>query len=128
MKERREFVRLDTRIDVAIVSGESSDSKKAKSSNSQQTKIKDIGGGGLCFFADESIQPGTRLELAAKLPDHEEPLRFKVEVIWSDTYEVHGKGSHHQATEVGAKFIEITPQDQEKIMQFVILSKKPQST
>lgn len=128
MKERREFVRLDTRIEVAIISGESGSPKKAKTPRSQQTKIKDIGGGGLCFFADEAIKPGTRLELVTKLPDQEKPLQFKVEVIWSDTYEVRGKGSHHQATEVGAKFIEITPKDQEKIMQFVILGRKPRST
>lgn len=125
MKERREFVRLDTRIEVTYASTLTTYSNKSKTLKSRQTKTKDIGGGGLCFFADESIPPGTRLKLTAKLPNHEEPLQFKVEVIWSDTYEVHGKGSHHQATEVGAKFIEINPEDQEKIMQFVILGQKP---
>ena len=116
MEERRRFVRLDTRLDVSYT--------VLPGGSAQRTTSKGIGGGGICFFAERALAPGTCLQMAMKLPGHEQPINFTAEVIWSEPYEVIGKSERHQAVEVGIRFLEIAPGDQEAIMQHVILSFK----
>ena len=117
MEERRRFVRLDTRLEVTYT--------RLPSTQAQQTMTKDIGGGGICFFADELLRPGDRLQVAMKLPNYERAVNFTAEVMWSETYEVVGRTERQRAVEVGVRFVEIAPQDQEAIMQHVILSLQP---
>ena len=121
MEERRRFMRLDTRLDVTYT--------VLPTGNAQQTISKDIGGGGVCFFADKPLAPGTCLQVAMKLPGREQPVHFTAEVIWSEPYEVIGKTERQRAVEVGVRFLEIAPNDLEAIMQHVIRSfKSPRSS
>ena len=118
MEERRKFVRLDTRLDVSYT--------ELPQTAVQHTRTKDIGGGGICLFAEKAMTPGTRLQVSMKLPDREEMVHFTAEVVWSEEYEVIGKTQRQRAVEVGVRFLEVAPQDQEAIMRHVILMLQPQ--
>ena len=73
MEERRRFVRLDTRLEVTYT--------VLPSGSPQRVVTRDVGGGGICFFADRVLQPGTRLQISMKLPDREEGVHFTAEVV-----------------------------------------------
>ncbi|MCH8218887.1 MAG: PilZ domain-containing protein, partial [Planctomycetes bacterium] len=117
MDERRQFVRLDTRLDVSYT--------YLPTANQQQSVTKDIGGGGICFFANEVLKPGDRLQVSMKLPGREQPVNFIGEVIWSEQYETIGKTERKRAIEVGVKFVEIAPKDRDAVMEHVILTLQP---
>lgn len=116
MEERRQFVRLDTRLDVLY--------SVLPDGSPQRAASKNIGGGGICFFAEKVLTPGTCLQVAMKLPDREQPVNFMAEVVWSEPYEVIGRTERQRAVEVGVRFLEVAPQDREAIMQHVILTLK----
>jgi len=120
MEERRRFVRLDTRLEVTYT--------VLPGTHARQAVTKDIGGGGICFFADSELKPGDRLQVTMKLPGREQPANFTAEVIWCEPYEVIGKAGRQRSIEVGVRFLEIAPQDQEAVMQHVILSLKPRTS
>ena len=115
-EERRHFVRLDTRLDMRYT--------LLPSGQTQQATTKDIGGGGVCLFADKVIPPGTRLQVAMSLPGSPQPVNFVGEVVWSEAYELIGKERRQSAVEVGVQFVEISPADREAVMQHVILNVK----
>lgn len=117
MEERRQFVRLDTRSEVRYT--------MLPDGTAATSVSKDIGGGGICLFAERTMPPGTRLQVALQLPGREQPVNFTAEVVWSEQYEVIGKGERQRSVEVGLQFVEIAPQDREAVMQHVILSLKP---
>ena len=116
MQERREFVRLDTRLDITYSVLPSDAPKPAVT--------KDIGGKGICLFLDRELPAGTRLQVAMNLPGRTEPVHFTAEVVWCEAYEVIGKSERTRAVEAGVRFIEIAPQDQEAVRQHVILTLK----
>lgn len=116
MEERRKFVRLDTRLEVTYTA--------LPSGSAQHTVSKGIGGGGLCFFSDKPLAAGTCLQMAMKLPGREQPAHFTAEVVWSEPYEVIGKTERQRAVEVGVRFLEVSPNDLDAVMQHVILSFK----
>jgi len=120
MEERRQFVRLDTRLDVTYT--------RLSPTETRKTVTKNISGGGICLFASERLQPGERLQVTMKLPDRAEPIRFTAETIWSEEYEVIGKTERQRSVEVGVRFLEIAPADQQAIMRHVILSVQPRRT
>ena len=119
MEERRKFVRLDTRLEISYTVT-SLPADKAK-----RTVTKDIGGGGVCLFAERPLPSGTQLQVAMKLPGREPPVNFTAEVVWCEQYEMIGKEEQSRAVELGVRFMEIAPQDRDAIMQHVILNFKP---
>jgi len=120
MEERRRFVRLDTQLKVKYT--------VLPQTEARPTVTKDISGGGICFFADEMLQPGTTLQVEMTLPDRDTPAPFTAEVIWCEPYEVIGKTKRERAIEVGVRFVEVAPVDQKAIMNHVILNLKPPRT
>ncbi len=114
MEERRKFVRLDTRLNVTYT--------VLPTGTAEQTVTKDIGGGGICVFTDRVLSSGTRLQVAMRMPGQEQPVNFLAEVMWSEQYEMIGKGEHRRAVETGIRFIEIAPMDQQAVLQHVILN------
>ena len=117
MDERRQLVRLDTRLEISYAVLPSDTPKKSVTKN--------VGGGGMCLFTEKELPVGTRLQVAMKLPDREELVHFIAEVVWSEAYEVIGKTQRQRAVESGVRFIEIAPQDREAVMRHVILSFQP---
>ena len=117
MEERRQFVRLDTRLETHCT--------VLPSGKPQRGVTKNIGGGGICLFADRPLEAGTRLQVAMKLPGREAPVNFTAEVVWSEQCEIIGKTQRQQSVEIGVRFVEIAPQDRDTVMQHVILSHQP---
>ena len=117
MEERRRFVRLDTRLEISYT--------VLPEEKVRRGATKNVSGSGICLFSDKELSPGTRLQVAMKLPDREQPVHFVAEVIWSESYEVIGKTERQRAVENGVRFVEISPQDQDAIMRHVILTLQP---
>ena len=117
MDERRHFVRLDTRLEVNYT--------RLPSTEQQRSVTKDIGGGGICFFANEVLKAGDQLQVSMKLPERDQAVNFTGEVVWSEQYETIGKAERKRAIEVGIRFLEIAPKDREAVMQHIILTVQP---
>jgi c-di-GMP-binding flagellar brake protein YcgR len=114
MDERRQYARLDTRAEVvySIVPG----THKAK-----RTVTKNVSGGGICLLVDEELQPGTYLKITMKLPGSDQQVTFTGEVMWSESYEVIGRTQRRRAVEAGVRFVEITPEALDGLLQHAIL-------
>jgi len=117
MEERRRFVQLDTRLEVTYT--------LLPSGKAQRTVTKNICGDGVCLFLEQVVPEGTRLQVAMTLPGREEPVHFTAEVTWCESYEMIGKAERKRVVEAGVQFIEISPKDQEAVMQHVILQLQP---
>ena len=120
MQERRQFVRLDTRLDTTYT--------VSTTGTTSRTAIKNISGGGICLIMDEVLAPGTRLQMVVKLPDTEQSTQFLGEVVWSEPYEIIGKTERRRAVEAGIRFVEISPADHAVVMRYVILSLQPRQS
>ena len=118
MEEQRRFVRLDTRLDVSYA--------VLPTEQMQGAATKNISGEGICFFTKQALIPGTRLQVAMKLPNQEQPVNFTAEVMWSESYEMIGKTERHRTAETGVRFVEVSPKDRDTIMQHVILNLQKQ--
>ena len=111
MEERRRFVRLATRANVAYTA--------LLSGTAQQAITKDISGGGLRVFAERALPAGTPLQIALALPGCDEPVNAIAEVVWSEQYETVGKTDRLKSVELGARVVEIAPKDQEAVNRFI---------
>ena len=114
MDERRQFVRLDTRLAVTY--------RVLPKAPTVSATTKDISGGGLCVLLDEPLKIGTAVQIEIALPDRKRPIAFTGEVVWCEQYRVIGKSQQYQSVMAGVKFVKIRPTDQQAIMQHVILS------
>ena len=117
MQEQRQFVRLDTRLELTYT--------VLPSGTATQAVTKNASGGGICLLTDQTLTPGTRLQLAMHVPGAAQSVNFIGEVVWSEPYEVIGKTEHRRSVEMGVRFVEIAPRDREAVMQHVILSLQP---
>ena len=113
-QERRRFVRFQARLPVQYT--------VEPQSKPVQTFSKDLGGGGVCFFAQVPVAAGTRVQAALSLPGRESPIPFTAEVICSEQQEFKAKGQHQRVVEVDVRFVEIAPHDQADIMHYVMAS------
>lgn len=111
MEERREFVRLDARVEVSF--------QMLPEGEAKRSMTKNISGGGICFFSDEVLQPGTHMRGTVKLPEQQEPLNFTAEVVWSAPYEVIGGKETWRGVEIGVRFINISREDQDALTRYV---------
>ncbi len=114
MEEHRQFVRLDTRLQVSY--------SLVPSEGSQETVTRNISSGGICLFTDSVLSPDTRLQITIHLPNRKQPVQAMGEVVWSEPYEVVSKAGRFPAIESGVRFLNIAPDDFEAIKQHVILS------
>ena len=86
---------------------------------------KDIGGGGVCFFASAPIAAGTRLQAALTVPHRQEPVPFTAEVISWEQEHTSGATGSRRAVAVDVRFVDIAPNDQADIMHHVLASLQP---
>ncbi|MBI4343749.1 MAG: PilZ domain-containing protein [Candidatus Omnitrophica bacterium] len=117
MEERRQFARLDTRIEVTC--------RAVTTAPPQRMVTKNVSAGGICIFVEQELAPGTHLEVSMTLPDRPKPVQFTGEVVWSEAYEIISKTHRKRAVEAGIKFIAIDPKALDALMQYVILAVKP---
>ena len=120
MEERRQFVRLDTRLPTEY--------RILPSSEAQHSVIKEISGGGVCVFVSAPLRLGTQLQVTIALPDSTREVTFTGEVVWCESSEIIGKAQQHRSVLAGVKFVSIAPEDQREIMRYVILSLQPHTS
>lgn len=113
MEERRRYVRLDTSIEVHY--------KVVGRIEEHRTSTKDIGGGGIRLILFERLDEGALLELEMAVPHEPGKIFAKGEVVWIDEFVVSGPGGEERHFEAGIRFVEIAPDDREKLMKHVIL-------
>ena len=111
MEERRRFVRLETRVDVAYT--------VLPSGTAQRAATKDLSGGGVRFLTENLLSTGMQLQVAISLPGREQPVNAIAEVVWSEQHELIGKTNRQRSVENGARCVEIAPADQEALTRFV---------
>ncbi len=114
--ERRQFIRLNTRLNVSYVIAGTKQLGKSLS--------KDISGGGVRFVAEHPLDVGARLEVIVHLPAPDMPIRFAGEVMWTrllTTMHAAGLGG----IEVGVRFVEIAPKDAVLIKQYAAFYAPP---
>ena len=111
MEERRRFVRLGARVDVAYT--------MLPSGTVQHAPASDLGSGGLCFVTEQPLPPGTQLQVAVTLPGRGQPVNAIAEVAWNEPQELIGKTARRRSAANGARYVEIAPADQEAIAQFI---------
>jgi c-di-GMP-binding flagellar brake protein YcgR len=114
MQERRRFVRFQTRLPVTYA--------VEPQSKPIRTVSRDIGGGGICFFAESAVAPGTRLQVTLHLPERDQLVSFTAEVMCSEQYDLQMKGQRHRSAAIDVRFIEIAPHDQADVMHHVMRS------
>lgn len=112
MDERdRKFVRAGTRLNLSYTIAGTKKLGKALT--------MDVGGGGVRFTAEHPLAQGDRLEIALRLPEREEPIRFVAEVVWSRTSKVRtDKTLGAMGSEVGVRIVEIDPKERALLMQY----------
>lgn len=105
IKERRKFIRLDSRIDFDY---------KTRDSGAPRDKsvTKNISPGGIRALVDKNIRKGDWLELDIHIPNLEKPVSCVGKVIWT-TEEKTGK------IDVGIKFEEIEPEMKNKFLEYI---------
>ena len=91
----------------------------------QRTLTKDLGVGGARLVMDKLLAPGTQLQLAIPLPGREQPVNAIAEVVWSGEVELTGRAGQRRSAEVGIRTVEIAPQDQEALTQFITEGLRP---
>ena len=111
MLEPRRFVRLATRMNVVYTVLHDERPIRSMTGN--------ISGGGLSFFANAPLSPGTRLKVELTLPEQESPIPFTAEVVCSEESLLISPTAQERAVEIGARFVEIAPEDQDAIMRYV---------
>ena len=123
MRERRQFVRLDTRLTMSYRVLPSDVQPQASSTTN-------LSGGGLCIFVHAVLNPGTFLQVDLRLPDREQPVSLLGEVVWCEQIETHAKGTlasepPRRSVLAGVKYIQIAEADRQDIMRYVILNLSP---
>ncbi len=109
MEEKRKFVRLKRNVNIKWA--------KAKESVSPAEDITmDVSEGGVCFIAYEKLPIGEELNLEIEL-SNAKAITSKAKVSWVREFEIIG-AKREKGYEVGVQFIDISPQDQEKIDKF----------
>ena len=88
-----------------------------------QAYTTDISAGGLYIKTENPLPKGSHFNLKLQIPDRQEPINTKAEVMWSCKK---GEVTPERPAGMGVKFSEISPTDQKFIKQYVskVLSKK----
>ena len=83
-----------------------------------ESYLTDISTGGLFIQTDEPLRQGEQFSLKISLPDDQKELEVLCEVAWSRR---EGKplSEEHSASGMGVKFLNLSPQDRERIIRLL---------
>ena len=118
--DKRQFIRLKTRLMTFY--------KVLETGKVWRALTQNIGGGGVCFIAEQLLKPGEALELEIKLPDRQQPITFSAEVVWSQPVQGESSTFRMQEAETGVRFVAIHPKDRALIMQYAAMNALPPSS
>ena len=110
MEERRRFVRLPAHLIAHYA--------VARSEPPRVSLTRNTSGGGIGFFTDSPIAPGTVLQVTLAFPECKQPIAFTAEVVWSGKLLLDRSDEQPRAYETGVRFLEIAPRDQAFLMQY----------
>ncbi len=108
MEERRKFVRLGASVKIRYM-------VLPSGSTNPGTYSKDLSVGGIRFEISEQIQPKTVLELEIMLPNEEEWLKTRGEVVWQEQVVRTGK----VLNETGIRFLDMDIKCKIKLNQYL---------
>ena len=114
MEELRRFVRVAGPAGVTYT--------VLPSGTSRQAALKNLSAGGLCLTMDKPLAAGTQLQIAVSLPGRGEPVNAIGETLWSQETQMISSSGRRTSVDVGVRFAEIAPQDQEALAEFVFLT------
>lgn len=120
MQEQRRFVRLNARLKIIY--------RVLDDGEPIQATTSSVSGSGLSFFAKAALPIGTRLQMEISLPEHERPTPLTAQVTWNQQSSMVSAGQRERSVELGVRFVEIAPADQETIMRYVESWLQPPST
>lgn len=106
--ERRKFVRLSAPIGVKY--------SRVRSTKSQTSLSRDISGGGVRLWVMDPLEAGELVELEITLPNLVgQPILAKGEIVWSRAE----SDSTKTQREIGVKFLDIQPEDLNRLFHYV---------
>jgi c-di-GMP-binding flagellar brake protein YcgR len=115
--ERRRFVRLPARLITTY--------QIVGSRTETASVTRDLSGGGIGFFTETLLPPGTLIKVTVRFPDREKPVAFTGEVMWSGKLIFERVEGQVRSFEAGLRFIDISPQDQAHIQKLASLGQPP---
>lgn len=80
---------------------------------------RNVSGGGVRFVAQHALEQGAILEVTLSLPGRPQPLVAMGEVAWSKWVSSPDAASVRGASEVGVRFTQIVPKDQELVLRYL---------
>lgn len=111
MEEKRRFPRLNIEVDIQW---EKISGQEAGRNIEDPSKTRNISEGGICLISYKRVAAGDRLRLRIILPNNK-IISAVGRVCWTKDFSV-GPGTGY---DVGIEFVEISPQDQAEIKNFV---------
>ena len=106
--DKRQFVRLGMQLKMTY--------KVVGSLRQGASMTQDFSPTGVRFLSEHFLKPGTHIEVELQLPDRKDTVWFVGEVVWSDT-KTAAIGQAGQ-TEIGLRFIDIAPKDQDLLSHY----------
>jgi len=112
-QEKRRFPRLAASVEVECQVIEDNNSCPLSFSSVS----KNISLGGICIFTYSEIACGRKVELRFLIPGTNELINAIGQVVWVELFQIGEQTSKRY--ELGIEFLDISPQDQDKISMFV---------
>ena len=115
--ERRRNIRLRTRLTAQVTN--------VSTGIIQQALTRDISGKGVCLVTGDMIEPGTPLSIELHLPDHDAPVSFLGDVVWSMLLLPPGGQAKNPPAETGVRYVSIDPKIRTAIILYAQLNALP---
>ena len=109
MDERRRFLRSPLWLNVKYQIVDTGDARYSVTRNASS--------GGIGFFTESRLPPGTPVEVAIELPDLKRSIHFTAEVTWSGKLLLEQGDQAPRAYETGVHFVKISEADQAFLMK-----------
>ena len=112
MKERRRWVRVAIKVDIAYTECRSPEKEKLSFS-------KDISRGGVCLIISEELQESGLLDLKIYLTKDETPIKVRGRVAWIHEFTGDDVSKQEKAFYAGIEFMEIDEEGGRKIDEYI---------
>ena len=104
-ENKREFIRVPECSDIFY--------EATSGTNKKKSEIKDISQSGICFFIEDNLPAGTRIEVSLSLESLEFSFTAPAEIRWSKEV-VRGK-----RYEVGVKFLDVPEVTTRRLINYI---------
>ena len=113
--DRRQFFRINTKLTTRYtIRG---------TGRTHQALTKNVGEGGVCFVATESVNEGQDLDMEITLPIRSAPIKFSGRVAWPSVSTTSDSKYH----EVGVQYMEIDDKERALMVQWARMNAVPEA-